>query len=166
MEMKNEDTGARSEFEYVGFWARVGASLLDTLLLMMVLVPLTYMLFGTVEPTGSKDILINWIIPGVIVIALWIRYGATPGKMAMGARIVDATTGKEPTTQQFLIRYLGYFVGLIPLGVGIFWVAFDRKKQGWHDKMAHTVVVKPAGKEPVKFEDTGPIGQQRPDMRN
>lgn len=83
----------------------------------------------------------------------------------MGAKIVDATTGKEPTTKQFLIRYAGYFFGGIPLGVGIFWVAFDRKKQGWHDKMATTVVIRPAGKEAVSFQDTAPV-VQRTNMRN
>lgn len=158
--MAIENTGVRSKLEYVGFWARVGASLIDTLLLLVVLVPLSYILFGTYVTTGLKDILINWIIPLAIVIALWIKYGATPGKMAMGAKIVDATTGKEPTTGQFLIRYVGYFVGGIPLGVGIFWVAFDRKKQGWHDKMANTVVIRPAGKEAVSFQDTAPVAQR------
>lgn len=163
--MAIENTGVRSKLEYVGFWARVSASLIDTLLLLVVLVPLSYILFGTYVTTGLKDILINWIIPLTIVIALWIKYGATPGKMAMGAKIVDATTGKEPTTKQFLIRYAGYFVSLIPLGVGIFWVAFDRKKQGWHDKMANTVVIRPAGKEAVNFQDTAPVAQ-RIDPRN
>jgi uncharacterized RDD family membrane protein YckC len=35
-----------------------------------------------------------------------------------------------------IVRYLGYFVSSIPFGLGLFWVAFDARKQGWHDKMA------------------------------
>jgi uncharacterized RDD family membrane protein YckC len=81
---------------------------------------------------------------------------ATPGKMAIGAKIVDATTGAAPTTPQLLLRYLGYFVSVFPACLGLVWVGFDRRKQGWHDKIAGTVVVRPhrVGQEPVRF--TGP----------
>ena len=41
-----------------------------------------------------------------------------------------------------MIRYLGYYVSAIPFGLGLLWVAFDPRKQGWHDKMAGTVVVR------------------------
>ena len=47
-----------------------------------------------------------------------------------------------PTLRQLVIRYLGYYVSTIPLGLGLIWVAFDARKQGWHDKMAGTVVVR------------------------
>jgi uncharacterized RDD family membrane protein YckC len=40
------------------------------------------------------------------------------------------------------LRYAGYFVALLPVGLGILWVAFDARKQGWHDKLAKTVVVR------------------------
>ena len=56
------------------------------------------------------------------------------------------------TLTQLVIRYLGYFVSTIPLGLGLLWVGFDRRKQGWHDKMANTVVVRPAKKNAVHFE--------------
>ncbi|MGA7985503.1 MAG: RDD family protein [Burkholderiales bacterium] len=39
------------------------------------------------------------------------------------------------------IRFLGYFVSIVPLGLGFLWIAFDRKKRGWHDLIAGTVVV-------------------------
>jgi uncharacterized RDD family membrane protein YckC len=61
--------------------------------------------------------------------------------MAIKSKIIDATTGEKPTLKQWILRYLGYFVSLIPLGMGYFWVAFDKRKQGWHDKMAGTIVV-------------------------
>jgi uncharacterized RDD family membrane protein YckC len=38
------------------------------------------------------------------------------------------------------------------LGLGLLWVAFDRRKQGWHDKIANTVVVRPARKDAVHFD--------------
>jgi uncharacterized RDD family membrane protein YckC len=100
---------------------------------------------------GFADVVINFVLPAGAVIALWVYKSATPGKLAMSARVVDADTGLPLSTSSAVIRYLGYFVSAIPLGVGYFWVAFDRKNQGWHDKMANSVVVRPAGKERVRF---------------
>jgi uncharacterized RDD family membrane protein YckC len=61
--------------------------------------------------------------------------------MAIRAKIVDANTGDKPSLRQYLIRYLGYIVATLPLGLGILWVAWDKRKQGWHDKLANTVVI-------------------------
>jgi uncharacterized RDD family membrane protein YckC len=151
-----QDT-VKPELEYVGFWARVGAALIDTLMLVIVTLPLTYIAYGQVSsPRGNAfqgplDIVINLVLPAVLVVWLWSKLQATPGKMTISARIVDADTGGVPTLTQLVIRYFGYFVSTIPLGLGLIWVGFDRRKQGWHDKMANTVVIKPVGKEPVRF---------------
>ena len=65
----------------------------------------------------------------------------------------SAASGGKPSTAQLLLRYLGYYVSMIPCFIGIFWIGFDRRKQGWHDKIARTVVVraKNGGVEPVRF---------------
>jgi uncharacterized RDD family membrane protein YckC len=146
-----------TNLEYVGFWPRFGATLIDVLLQLVVTLPLTYLVYGRISAPGQffmgvGDLLINLVMPAVLVIALWVHLGATPGKLAMSARIVDADTGAPLSTTQSVIRYLGYFVSLIPFGVGYLWIAFDRRKQGWHDKMANSVVVRPSGKEPVTFD--------------
>ncbi|WP_411885075.1 RDD family protein [Polaromonas sp. YR568] len=149
-----------SELEYAGFWIRVWASLIDTVLLCILVYPLLTAIYGDAywESTdfvhGPMDVLISWVLPAVVVVVFWLTRQATPGKMAIAARIVDAKTGDKPTTSQLLIRYVGYFVSTIPLCLGLFWVAFDARKQGWHDKMAGTVVVrKKAGStRPVEFE--------------
>ena len=149
-----------SELEYAGFWIRVWASLIDTVLICIVVYPLLTAVYGDAywESTdfvhGPMDMLISWVLPAVVVVIFWLTRQATPGKMAIAARIVDAKTGGKPTTGQLLIRYVGYFVSSIPFGLGLFWVAFDSRKQGWHDKMAGTVVVrKKAGStRPVEFE--------------
>lgn len=138
---------------YVGFWARVWATLLDTLWLLLLLMPLLAIVYGsgyfTLEHalsgrTDLGELLISYGIPAVLIIAFWRGKLATPGKMAIGARIVDATTFGAPSTGQLVIRYLGYFVSTIPLCLGLLWVAFDPRKQGWHDKLAGTVVVRVA----------------------
>ena len=135
--------------EYVGFWARVGASLIDTILAMVIVAPLLTYFYGAEYwiRTGSliagpADLLLNWILPAIAVILFWIYRQATPGKMAIGAKIVDAKTLGKPSTGQLVIRYLGYYVSIIPLMLGILWVGFDARKQGWHDKIAGTLVVR------------------------
>jgi uncharacterized RDD family membrane protein YckC len=72
--------------------------------------------------------------------------------MAISARIVDAKTGGKPSSGQLIARYLGYFVATLPFLLGFFWVAFDPRKQGWHDKLAHSVVVRGRNRTaPVRF---------------
>ena len=66
--------------------------------------------------------------------------------MFMSAEIVDAATGGKPGNRQLLIRYIGYYLSTIPLLLGLVWVAVDPRKQGWHDKLAGTVVVSTAGR--------------------
>jgi len=69
--------------------------------------------------------------------------------MAIAARIVDAATGAKPSTRQLVVRYLGYYVAIVPFMLGILWVAFDPRKQGWHDKLAGTVVVRSRHRGPA-----------------
>jgi len=88
----------------------------------------------------------------MVIVAFWIYRSATPGKMAMNLIIVDAKTGGRPSTPQFVGRYFGYFVSVLPLMLGIIWVGFDKRQQGWHDKMAGTVVIRNRAKEKVRFE--------------
>jgi uncharacterized RDD family membrane protein YckC len=61
--------------------------------------------------------------------------------MAIGAKIIDAKTGKPPSTGSLVARYFGYIVSAMPLMLGFVWIAVDRRKQGFHDKIAGTVVV-------------------------
>jgi uncharacterized RDD family membrane protein YckC len=156
----------QQDLEYVGFWARVGAALIDTVLLMIVCWPLLNWIYGAdywameeismsglFHLHGPADFLINWVAPAIAIVLFWLYRQATPGKMAIGARIVDAKTGGKPATSQLVIRYLGYYVSTIPLFLGLIWVGFDPRKQGWHDKLAGTVVVRPKvrGTQAVKF---------------
>ena len=136
------------ELEYVGFWARVGASIIDTILMLVIVAPLLTWIYGAEYwvteryIVGPADVLLNWVLPAIAVILFWIYRQATPGKMAIHARIVDAKTGGKPSTGQLIGRYLGYYVSVIPLMLGIIWVGIDKRKQGWHDKLAGTLVVR------------------------
>lgn len=150
-----------SNLEYAGFWIRVWASLIDTFIVCLVTWPLLVFFYGWTYWTdpgfvkGPFDILISWVLPAVAIILFWVAKQATPGKMAIGAEIVDARTGKKPTNSQMVGRYFGYFVSTIPFCLGFLWVGIDPRKQGWHDKIAGTVVIRKKGglTQPVHFED-------------
>ena len=150
-----------NDLKYVGFWKRTVAGLVDTFLIILVIFPILIRVYGIEYlnnehmEKGSFDFIINYVFPTIAVILLWKYYQATPGKMIFKATIVDANTGCKPRLRQLIIRYLGYIISTIPLGLGIFWVAFDKKKQGFHDKLANTVVVQPKviESEPVEIED-------------
>lgn len=141
-----------NEYEYAGFWIRVWAALIDTVLLVLVTTPLIGAFYGWDYALQSgigggfrpTEFIITWVLPAIAVLVFWRYRSATPGKMVIGARIVDATTGDAPGTGQLIGRYLGYYVSTIPLCLGLIWVGFDRRKQGWHDKLAGTVVVRDA----------------------
>ena len=145
--------------EYVGFWARVGAAIIDAVLLLLVTAPPLTAIYGSAYWLGDgplihgfADLLISWVLPAAATVAFWLWKRATPGKLIIGAEIVDARTGAAPTLGQAIGRYLGYFVSLVALLLGYLWVGFDPRKQGWHDKLAGTVVVRRRRRvEPVRF---------------
>lgn len=150
-----------TDVEYAGFWIRVGAALIDSVLIIAITLPLLLWIYGwgyfgedTGFVAGPADFLITWVAPAVAVIAFWLYRQATPGKMVLALRVVDAETGSTLSIGQSIGRYLGYYVSMIPLCLGLIWVGIDSRKQGWHDKLAGTVVIrsKARGTEPVKFE--------------
>ncbi len=145
------DTEQTNYLKYAGFWIRVWATIIDSILLAIIIGPLLITVYGREYfvsekfMAGPMDFLISWVLPVVAIIAFWVYKSATPGKMAISAKIVDARTGSKPSNGQFVGRYFAYFVSTIPLCLGFLWVAFDSMKQGWHDKLAGTVVVRQVG---------------------
>ena len=133
---------------YVGFWKRVGASLIDTLAVFAVILPVLIAVYGTNYFSmaqgglaGPVDFLVQLVFPAVAVILFWRFRGATPGKMLISARVVDAKTLVPLSNGQAIGRYFAYFVSMLPLMLGFIWVAIDKRKQGFHDKLAGTLVI-------------------------
>jgi uncharacterized RDD family membrane protein YckC len=130
-----------------GFWIRLLASIIDTVVLTIILAPIVYTIYGRQYLTstelvkGPADFLISYVLPALLVILLWITVRGTPGKLICGLRVVDARTGGKLDLLQATVRYLGYFVSMLALFLGFIWVAIDKRKQGFHDKMAGTLVI-------------------------
>jgi uncharacterized RDD family membrane protein YckC len=139
------------ELEYVGFWRRVLASLIDTAIAAMIIYPILYALYGKEYfasehlVAGVGDFIMTHIFPAIAIIIFWFYRSATPGKMAIRAKIVDASTGGHPSTGKLIGRYFAYYLSMLPFFLGFLWVAWDPRKQGWHDKLVGTVVVRPKG---------------------
>lgn len=146
--MTNNDSsheGDSTSVEYAGFWVRAGAVTIDAALLTIILSLVTS------DFDDSPDFIFTFVLPAAATILFWIYKQATPGKMLVKAKVVDAQTGGQPTTGQYIGRYFAYYVSFFLLGLGFVWVAFDARKQGFHDKLAGTVVVRHLTQRSVSF---------------
>lgn len=75
-------------------------------------------------------------------VLLWVNWnGQTLGKKVMKIKVVTES-GKAVGYKEAVVRFLGYILSGAVLGLGFLWIIWDKKKQGWHDKIAGTLVVK------------------------
>jgi uncharacterized RDD family membrane protein YckC len=134
-----------SSADYAGFWQRALAFLIDWLIVVVISMPIIVVAFGaeyfSLDPARRAWDLLTLLIVGVTVVGFWRYCGATPGKLALALKIVDAQTGGPPSTGRLVLRLLCYLVSALPFYLGFLWAAFDRRKQAWHDKIAGTVVI-------------------------
>ena len=141
------------EFEpKAGFWVRVVATLLDTFLLFMVQSVLTLMITLTIGwlgiATGDDPAvsIIVWLFGTTLSLGYAVFFvgycGQTPGKMALRIKVVQSDGNPLTYGRAVKREVLGKFVSSILLGIGYLMVAFDNQKQGLHDKIADTYVIK------------------------
>lgn len=138
--------------EYAGFWIRVAAFIIDSILVVILVMPIAT-LFGLGSTSFDSDnvatitigVTLNYVLPAAVILLFWVYKSATPGKLLLNMRILDAETGGKPSTKQFIGRYLAYYVSMLVFFLGFVWVGIDERKQGWHDKLAGTVVIRNKG---------------------
>lgn len=155
-----------TEIHFGGFWRRAAAYGIDKTILQIIYIILFvagWLIQGADQPNWQMDLYESIAESGVIwiyyLIALFLdmiyftwfhgSIGQTPGKMMLGLRVVQAT-GEPVTFGLAFLRWVGYIISKLVVYLGFFWIAFDRQKQGWHDKIAGTVVV--AGKKGLDKE--------------
>jgi uncharacterized RDD family membrane protein YckC len=140
------------DVDYAGFPRRLLALCLDSLLVSALSSIVVIALFGMDHLVqlhqATNPASIDWqataieqAISAAWCIGFWAWWMATPGKQLFDCQVVDATTLGKPSLGRLVIRYIGYIVSLLPLGLGFLWIVFDRRRQGWHDKMANTLVI-------------------------
>lgn len=154
----NEAAITEEPIVYVGFWARFVAFLIDSTVASLIMSPLVIRIVGEIDIYDydlndaddlwalamrlSTQLSLDILLMGTLFVLFWVFRNATPGKMLFRCVIVDAKTFAAPTVMQNIGRYLAYYLSLIPAGLGFIWIGFDDKKQGWHDKLSGTVVIK------------------------
>jgi uncharacterized RDD family membrane protein YckC len=148
---------------YAGFWRRSVAFLLDSVIYLV----LYSILFSPASINAeyfSAEGLLSDALSMFITVVLWVKFLGTPGKLLMGCQVVDADTFEPLTVKQAILRYLGYFVSMLTLFIGFLWIGIDRRKQGFHDKIANTVVLLNAGIE-IDDESSKSLGQLLSEVR-
>ncbi len=129
--------------EYAGFWRRLVALWIDAVLFFIVssLIPIiVYGVTGGVVSLMELEWLNTWLFLLTAAVC-WRHFEGTPGQLMMGCYVVDAKTQCAVSYKQAGIRALGYILSFLPLLLGFLWIAWDKRKQGWHDKLAGTVVL-------------------------
>ena len=148
---------------YGGFWRRCLAFLIDQIILYGIY--LVFFLMGGLAYTfghlasgdlfsaGASPDMGSWFMimywgAVVFVTALYFTCfvaitGQTPGKMVLGLKVVPLEDSIMTFGMAFL-RWTGYIASSFFFYLGFVWIAFDSRKQGWHDKIAGTVVIRVA----------------------
>ena len=154
--------------EYAGFWIRLAASLVDFLLLLAGLYILYCVIsqsffwifpginkvidtFGDIARGAPVSAGLIWLLAIVLLIFLagstvyfvvcWATAGQTVGKLSMSIKIIRTDSSPVDLRIAF-IRFLGSLLCTATLGIGFIFIAFDSRKQGLHDRIADTYVVK------------------------
>jgi len=132
-----------------GFWIRFVGYVLDSLIIGIPALILFY-LVGGVSSNGKASGLFVVVYAIVLIASIlyfpyfWTRpEGQTLGMRAVKIRVIK-TDGSKVTVGSAILRYIGMILNSIIFGlpIGWIWAAFDKNKQGWHDKIAGTYVVK------------------------
>jgi uncharacterized RDD family membrane protein YckC len=140
------------EVTVVGFGPRLAATLIDSAMVGFLGFMLAFIL-------GFIAIFTNMVNPGQVngvlelltvlclllfsifyYVGFWTNDGQTMGKTIVGLKVIR-TDGTQLSVGRALLRYLGYIVSASLFSIGFLWAAFDPKRQGWHDKLAGTLVV-------------------------
>ena len=145
-----------NEPPYAGFWLRFLAYLIDSLLMSVVFCPLGFGV-GLVGAAAEVDqnspawAGINLLLNGVSILAGWLYFAlmessswqATVGKKLLKLKVTDMN-GYPLTFGNATGRYFGKILSGMICFIGFIMVAFTEKKQGLHDMLAGTLIVKDA----------------------
>ena len=153
--MSSTNTGepsASKQVTVVGFGPRLLAAIIDgvmvgflgfTLAFFIGMIAIFLDMFRMEQSSGPLELITLLCVLGFSIVyytGFWTADGQTIGKGVLGLKVVG-TDGSQLSTGKALLRYIGYIVNAIVLSIGFVWAAFDHRRQGWHDKIAGTLVV-------------------------
>jgi uncharacterized RDD family membrane protein YckC len=130
--------------KYADFWIRFGAAIIDAIVVWLISFVLSFIVrVLPFFPYGWFSVLVTPVPIGLLYYWLFIGLrGQTPGKMAVSIKVVNYEGDRPGLANAALREILGKLISTIVLFIGFLWIIFDDNKQGWHDKIASTYVVK------------------------
>jgi uncharacterized RDD family membrane protein YckC len=141
--------GPMAGYHYAGFWVRFLAFILDGIVLAVVTGALAPVWGPQIDFSGNAFRVnaganaFGTLIGLAYFIGFWSWRGQTVGMIPFNMRVVGVADGEKIDVVRGLLRYVGFIISAIPFFLGLIWAGFDPRKQGWHDKMAGTVVIRP-----------------------
>lgn len=141
------DAGVPS-FRYAGHGARFAAWVVDIFLTTLVTAALMAVVFASTSGRVDEGALNLYGAMGASFAStlyfpfFWVVAGWTPGMRAFGLRVVRERDGGRVGLIPALVRLIGYSVDVLGLFVGFAWILIDRRRRGWHDILAGTVVIR------------------------
>lgn len=143
-------TAQKSENLYIngGFFERVAASIIDTIVLLLLIVPV-YIAIIVVSTLGYPFAQNPFFLSGVTGlitilynIILLSLFGQTLGKKALSLKVINQSGNKLAFVEALIRESIGKWVSYYILGLGYLWILIDPNRRAWHDKIAKTQVVK------------------------
>jgi uncharacterized RDD family membrane protein YckC len=136
--------------EKAGFLVRLVAYIIDAIIIAIPNAIINAIFMGGLQsdsPGGGAVVMA--LIGSVLVLVwsvgylvyFWTTSGQTLGKKVMGVKVVT-TDGELVGVGKAILRIIGYAISGIVFYLGFIWIIFDSEKQGWHDKIAGTYVIK------------------------
>jgi uncharacterized RDD family membrane protein YckC len=150
--------------DYAGFWWRSGAMVIDLFILWGINFLMTHIWnlaaglpwggltqemidAGATAPLWWLRLFVFFAVQVGYFVGFWVWRGQTPGKFIMRVKIIKMD-GSRVTWGTALLRYCGYIISAVIILVGLLWVGVDSRRQGFHDKIAETFVIRiPTSKE-------------------
>ena len=143
MSMAAEATTVAVTTNKAGFWVRFFAIIIDSIGIGIVSGILSGLMNASADPLDTSRSSLQTLIGVLYFCYFWSAQG---GGQTLGMRVLNIkvvrTDGSSLTILQAFIRYIGLVVSIICLFIGVIWAAFDANKQGWHDKIAGTYVIR------------------------
>lgn len=149
---------AEADLPKAGFWIRAAAAFIDSLIsgalqgiILFLFAGLLSLLLRGYDSDSMVMISLGWLLGSSVGAVYYVYFtafgGQTPGKMALRIKVVRTDSTSLTLGRAFYREVIGKFVSGIILGIGYLMIAFDDKKQGLHDRMADTYVVRLDGKK-------------------
>ena len=154
-----EPTGPAPGIEFAGYGARLVAYIVDIILLTIVcgvlVVSALFVLVGASTIEGNvistgPGVWFVFALLSLLSLAIgilyfpwfWARGGSTPGMNLFRIRVVRDVDGSRIGWGAAILRFIGFYVSVLVFYIGFIWIFFDKRRRGWPDLIAGTVVIK------------------------